>query len=138
MAIRTARQRNAVSEGIALGLCMLERYEFPFNKLRIDLAFESAWRDWPDRYKAQFSQVATDLKNGTDAVWVMTHADEAKHTWTFFWDVSGPKINIYSRSGDWDSDNPEDVARAVSVIDGDVPLEGWISLAQDFVTDLDS
>jgi hypothetical protein len=42
MAITPARQRNAVSEGIALGLCMLERYEFPYDKVRIDLAFERA------------------------------------------------------------------------------------------------
>ena len=45
--ISPARQRNAVSQGMALGLCMLERYEFKFEKLRVDLAFEDAWRDWP-------------------------------------------------------------------------------------------
>jgi hypothetical protein len=67
MAIGAARQRNAVSEGMALGLCMLERYEFHFDKLRVDLAFENAWRDWPDRYKTQFRHVRTDLRNGTDA-----------------------------------------------------------------------
>ena len=68
----------------------------------------------------------------------MTHADEAKHTMVFFWDVSGQQLKICGRSGDWDSDNPDDVAYAVSVLDGDVPLEGWVSLAQDFVTNLDS
>jgi hypothetical protein len=76
--ITPARQRNAVSQGIALGFCMLERYEFKFDKMRVDLAFEHAWRDWPDGYKSQFPQVSTDLSKGTDAVWVMTHADERK------------------------------------------------------------
>lgn len=137
MAISAARQRNAVSEGFALGLCILERYEFPFEKMRVELAFENAWRDWPERYKSQFSQVATDLRNGTDAVWVMTHADQGKRTMVFFWEVTGPKITIYGRSGDWNSDDPEDVAYAVRVIDGDVPIEGWVSLAQEFVSHLD-
>jgi hypothetical protein len=57
----------------------LGRYEFKFDKLRIDLAFEHVWRDWPDRYKSQFSQVDTEPRNGTDAVWVMTYADEKKN-----------------------------------------------------------
>lgn len=138
MAITPSRQRNAVSEGIALGLATLRRCEFHFEKLRVDLAFENAWRDWPDRYKSQFKQVATDLRNGTDAVWVMTHADEDKRTMTFYWETSGSKLTIHTRSHDWDSDNPEDVARAVRMIPGDVPLDGWVSLAQDFVNDFDS
>jgi len=44
MAITPARQRNAVSEGIALGLLMLDRNEIPFDKFRVDLAFEHAWK----------------------------------------------------------------------------------------------
>lgn len=57
----------------------------------------------------------------------MTHASETKRTMVFFWDWQGATINIYSRSGDWDSDDPVDVDFALEVIDGDVPLEGWIS-----------
>jgi len=95
--ITAARQRNAVSQGIALGLCVLGRYEFKFDKLRIDLAFEHAWRDWPDRYKSQFSQVDTDLRKGKDAVWVMTRADESKRVTPLFWDWSGAVITIHQR-----------------------------------------
>lgn len=136
--ITPTRQRNAVSQGMALGLCMLERYEFQFDKLRIDLAFEHAWQDWPSRYKAQFPQVNTDLRNGTDAVWVMTRATERKQVTPFFWDWSGQTINIYHRGdGDWDSDNPDDVEYALRMVDGDVPLEGWVSLARSFLDDID-
>lgn len=136
MKISASRQRNAVSEGMALGLCMLDRYEFAFNKLKVDLAFEGAWRDWPDQYRSQYPQVGTDLRNGTDAVWVMTHADEKKQTNTFFWDTSGQIIKIYARSHDgWDSDNPDDIARALRFIDGDVPIEGWVALAESFLDD---
>ncbi|ORV91185.1 hypothetical protein AWC11_11300 [Mycobacterium interjectum] len=137
MAISSPRQRNAVSEGIALGLCMLQRYEFKFDKFRIDLAFEHAWRDWPDRYRSQFPQISTDLRKGTDPVWVMAHADDNKKTYAFFWHWSGGNLTIHRR-GEWDSATPEDVDFALKVIDGDVPLEGWVSLAQAFVTDLDS
>lgn len=116
---------------------MLERYEFAFDKFRVDLAFEHAWRDWPEHYRSQFPQVNTDLRKGTDAVWVMTHADENKKTYVFFWDWSDGKLTIYGR-GEWDSDDPADVEFALEVIDGDVPLEGWVSLARDFLADLES
>lgn len=129
-------QRNAVSEGMAFGLCKLERYEFPFPKMRIDFAFERAWRNWPDQYCSQFSQAGTDLRNGLGGSLVMTGATEKKQTFAFFWDRDYPP-KIYARQQDWDSDDPDDVDFALRVIDGDVPQAGWVSLAQDFVTDLD-
>jgi len=42
-AITSAKQRNAVSEGIALGLVLLSRPSLPFDKMGIDLAFGGAW-----------------------------------------------------------------------------------------------
>lgn len=131
-----ANQRNTVSEGLAFGLCMLERYEFPFPKMRIDFAFEYAWQNWPDRYRGQFSQVGTDLRNGFGGSLVLTRATEKKQTFAFFWDRDYPST-IYARQQDWDSDNPDDVDFALKVIGGDVPQSAWVSLAKDFVTDLD-
>jgi hypothetical protein len=115
-----------VSQGIAIGLCVLERYEFKFDKFRVDMAFEHAWRDWPDRYKSQFPQVTTDLSKGTDAVWVMTHADERKQVTPLFWDSSDGKLTIYQRGDDWDSDDSGDVDYALKMVDGDVPLDAWV------------
>lgn len=129
-------QRNAVSEGMAFGLCMLERYEFPFPKMRIDFAFEHAWRNWPDWYRSQFSQVGTDLRNGLGGSLVMTRATEKKQTFAFFWDRDYPST-IYARQQGWDSDDPADVDFALKVVGGDVPQAGWVSLAKDFVADLD-
>jgi hypothetical protein len=95
------------------------------------------WQSWPDRYKSQFPQVDTDLRNGTNAVWVMTHADEKKKTYVLFWDWEGGPLSVYGRRSDWDfSDNSDDLQHAVTMIDGNVPLDGWISLEQDFLTDL--
>jgi hypothetical protein len=132
-----ARQRNGVSEGIALGLCMQGRYEFVFEKMRIDLAFEHAWRTWPSLYRALYPQVDADLRNGTDAVWVMTQADERKQVAPFFWDWSGGKLTIYQRGDDWDSDDSNDVEYALGMIAGDIPLDGWLSLATEFLASFD-
>jgi hypothetical protein len=135
--ITGARQRNAVSQGMALGLCVLNRYEFKFDKLRVDLAFERAWRAWPDSFKSKFLRVTTDLRNGTDAVWVMAHADERKQVTPLFWDWSSGTLTIHQRGNDWDSGDPGDVEYALSMVDGDVPLEGWIVLARTFLDDYD-
>jgi hypothetical protein len=106
MPISPARQRKAVSEGMALGLVMLDRNELPFtNKMRIDLAFGRAWRDWPDRYKSEFKQVSTDLAKGKDAVWVMTDAEKTKRTAAFYWEGDGGTLSIHGRQSDWDGDD---------------------------------
>jgi hypothetical protein len=61
IALSPACQCNGVSEGMALGLVMLDRNELPFtNKMRIALPSTEPG-DWPDRYKSQFKQVSTDL-----------------------------------------------------------------------------
>lgn len=115
---------------------MLERYEFLYSKQIVDLAFERAWLDWPDRYKSQFPQVNTDLRQGTDAIWVMTHATQTKKTLVLFWEVEAGTLHIYPRS-ELSIDDPDDVKWAVEVVGGDVPLDGWVSLATEFVDDYD-
>jgi hypothetical protein len=42
MAVTPSRQRNAVSEGVALGLVMCDRFTLPRDKVGIDLSFEGA------------------------------------------------------------------------------------------------
>jgi hypothetical protein len=132
MKLSPSRQRNAVSEGMALGIVMCGRSELPWDKVGIDLAFEAAWRNWS--YSVRFSQVSTDLRNGSDGVWVITHADERKQVWNLFWDTSGSEIVIYLRDTWADVDfDPVEVARS---IDGEVPAEGWKELAVQFLTRL--
>jgi hypothetical protein len=135
MAMSAARQRNAVSEGMALGLVMQGRTTLPFDKVAVDLAFEGAWRGW--EYASRFSQVSTDLRNGSDGVWVMTHASETKRTVVLFWDRDGRELAIYTRLSDWDPGDDDEVDYALRMIDGDVPLEGWVALARRFLERLD-
>lgn len=114
---------------MALGLLMCGRHSLPWNKVGIDLAFEGAWRSW--QYRSRFSQVNIDIAHGSDGVWVMTRADERKHTTNFFWDTSGREIAIYARPIWVDEDVDPD--EAAGLIDGDVPGEGWRELAADFL-----
>ena len=65
MAITPSGQRNAVSEGMALGLIICDRFTLPWDKIGIDLSFEGAWRSW--QYKSRFSQVNTDIRRGLGA-----------------------------------------------------------------------
>ncbi len=131
MTMTATRQRNAVSEGAALGLVALGYDRIPFDKVQVDLAFGGAWRDWS--YGGRFSQVNTDLKNGLDEVHALTRATEGKRTMSFYWDHGGRELTIFWRHHDFDPHSGEDLEWAARMIDGDVPLEGWKALAQGFL-----
>lgn len=132
MKLTSSRQRNAVSEGMALGMLMCDRDELHYDKVRIDLAFEGAWYSWP--YRDGFSQVSTDLGNGSDGVRVMTHADERKQVYNLYWDASGGTVNVYARP-QWANEELDYDAIAES-IDREVPADGWRALAEDFLARL--
>ncbi|MGY5310737.1 hypothetical protein [Nocardia gipuzkoensis] len=125
-----ARQRNAVSEGMALGLLLCGRNTVAYDKVAVDLAFEGAWQMW--EYRDQFPQVDTDLRKGLDGIWAMTRADEQKQVWVLFWETDG-ELTICARQSDWDFEDPADLEYAIKMIDGDVPVEGWKALAQEFL-----
>jgi hypothetical protein len=129
MAITAARQRNAVSEGMTLGLPMCGRNSLPFDKVSIELSFEGAWRFW--QYRRTFPQVDTDVRQGLDGVWAMTRADERKQPFNLFWHTDAPEVTICGR-GVW-SDEDVDADQASAWIDGGVPAEGWRDLATDFL-----
>jgi hypothetical protein len=134
MALTPARQRNAVSEGMALGLLMCGRDSLPYDKVRLDLSFEAAWRSWT--YRTRFPQVNTDLSNGLDGVWAMTRADADKRVRVLYWEDDGRAFQICTRQPDWTPDAPDDLDYAVGMIAGDVPLTGWEELAREFLTRL--
>lgn len=60
-------------------------------------------------------------------------ATERKQAWALFWDTSGGELSIHPRQSDGDPEDAYDLEFALEVIDGDVPLEGWVSLAQAFL-----
>lgn len=133
MTLTPARQRNAVSEGMALGLLMCGRDELPFDKMSVDLSFEGAWRDWS--YGRTFRQVGTDLRNGSDGVWVMIHADKDKRVFNLYWDTDGRSLTIHRRASWADADIDADVV--AESIDGDVPAHGWKALEGGFLARLE-
>lgn len=131
MALTPARQRNGVSEGMALGLLICGRDSLPFDKVAVDLAFEGAWRSWT--YRTKFPQVNTDLSKGSDGARVMTRADADKRVYALYWERGGRTISIHPRQPEWTPNDRNDLDYAVEMIDGDVPLAGWEELAREFL-----
>lgn len=130
MAILTStQQRNAVSEGAALGLLLHGRDRLPHDKIAIDLAIAHAWRRWPraDQYPAlarTFEQY-----NGTYA---LLRADERKHTWALYWDTSGSEAVIRRRAS-FLGDDPLPFEEMADVIDDRISADDWATLAGDFL-----
>jgi hypothetical protein len=116
---------------MALGLVTCGRSSLPVDKVRLDLAFAGAWRSW--QYARLFPKVSTDLSKGLDGVRAMSRATERKHSWVLFWEFGARELTIRARQPDWDPDDAADVEYAVNMIDGDVPLEGWVALARGFL-----
>lgn len=135
MALTRTRQRNAVSQGMALGLLLNGYNELPTDKVAVDLSFEGAWRGWTHRHR--FSQVNTDLAKGSDGWNVITRADEAKQVFGPHWTHDGYRWVITTRDADWTVDNSDDVEHAVSMIGADVSAEGWSELAREFLRRMD-
>ena len=135
MTLTPARQRNAVSEGAALGLLLCARADLPFDKMKVDLAFAGAWRDWT--YRDRFPQVNTDLAHG-GAYLTLIHAQKTRQVWAMFWVNMGDRLVINTRDPDWSVDNPADVEYALTMIGGDVPRDGWVSFAESFLSRFDS
>jgi hypothetical protein len=53
--------------------------------------------------------------------------------WVLFWDNSDGELRIHPRQPDWDPADQAGLDFALQVIDGDVPLDAWVSLAQEFL-----
>jgi len=129
MTLTESRQRNAVSEGMALGLVLCGHESISESKASIDLSVVGAWRAWP--YSAHFPRVDSQVQRFLDGTRVMTHAEESHQTWVFYWSRSWPPT-ICRRDPSWNAADPSDVEHAVNMIDGDVPADGWMRLAEDF------
>lgn len=135
MALTPAAQRNAVSEGMALGLVACGRDALCSDTDRVGPAFESAWRSWVHRVR--FPQIERDLSDGDSGVSVLTRADKPKHAWALYWEQSGGEFRVQARQPDWSPDDVADLDYAATVIDGEVQLAGWEALAREFLRHVD-
>lgn len=131
MKLTPTEQRNAVSQGIALGILACGYGSIEFNKVKVDLAFTSAFRDWP--YQHHFPQVHTDLNRSFDGARVLSRAGERQHTSVLYWKSEGGSLDVHARQSNFDPEDSDDLKFAASVICDDVSLEGWKALAQDFI-----
>lgn len=128
MTLSSTRQRNAVSEGFALGLLRNDRVELPRDKVAIDLAFDHAWRNW-DR-KHLYPQVSTDLRNGSDGIYVITRARKNHGVIHFYWDADSWPYKVVARHG---ASSIEEVESIAENIDGGLPLSVWAELVRLFL-----
>lgn len=127
---RMTAQRNAASEGLALGLVALGWKLLPDRQAAVDEAFATAWRGWP--YRARFPVVCHDVEQGLRGEHIVTRARRTKHTSILYWTRAGA-LCISQRRSDWSPNITADLLAAADVIGGGVPLEGWIALANDFL-----
>ena len=135
MALTPTVQRNAVSEGMALGLLACGRDALPADEGPLGRAFEKAWLGWAHRVR--FPQVETDLSEGGDGVTAMTSADKPKQAWALYWMRNGDEFLVQARQPDWSPDDPDDLNYAAVVIDGGVSLVEWEALAREFLRHLE-
>lgn len=125
-----SRQRNSVSEGMALGLLMNGTDELPMDKVIVDLAFEGEFPRWS--HSRHFPQVVTDLRNGLDGYIAITRADERKQAYHLFWSERGWPYVIHARAR-WD-DMDIDPREVAASIHKDIPADAWGELARDFLS----
>lgn len=58
---------------------------------------------------------------------------EQMKTFALYWDQEGTDLKIRARQFDWNPDDTDDLAFAVSVIHDSVTAEGWTQLAEEFL-----
>lgn len=126
------QQRNSLSEGVALGLTMLDCWELPHDKVAVDPAFTGAFRSWP--HASLFPRVQSDLRSA-DGTRVMTRVTFRKQTALLFWE-SGRTLTIHRRIDDWKVDDAGDLEFAVKVVDERLPASAWADLARRFLKKL--
>lgn len=138
-------QYKAVSAGIALGLCIADRYTVPGAKLPLEFSFQRAWKRW--EHKDRFPAIGKVFALGVptvDPYIVLTSADERVRTpyVPFYWgDGEQGGYQIYGRQGsDWDPSQVEDLELVASHLSHDpvIPPAAWESLARDLLEELDA
>lgn len=128
-------QRNSFSEGLAIGLIYLDRLPLNYGgKMQFEFALDHAFRNWS--HAETFPRINYQLfgRGSVDGLHVATHADTKRLGYTFWWDKGYP-LDVYA-ADHWDDDR-SDLTEAAARLIGDVPLEGWVELAQLFCGHLD-
>jgi hypothetical protein len=122
-----ANQETAVGEGLALGCVALGVESFNAAKMTIEFAFVRAWRDWS--YRSHFPAVRADLRRN-DLLRIISKSPRRRSAHLTGWASEWPFVPFISES--W---NIEDVAEMLEE-QTEVPLRGWIDLAQPFLDQL--
>ena len=136
-------QQQQVSAGLALGLCMLERYSIPSGKQKVEFSFRRAWRDWDHSPLYPAMNRVVDLSQPTvDPYYALLSAGDniRRLALPYYWDRNGRTLTIYGRDGsDWDIDDPDDIDWVAQQLHDSEPppAAAWRDLAAAFLSELD-
>jgi hypothetical protein len=128
MTMTDAKQRNAVSEGIALGLLMWGSDHVELrDAVTWDRAIEAAWWKW--KYRDRLLRVSTDIRQRRNGLQVATRGRERNRVYNLYWERDCGSWFVRRRPP-WDED-PPDFEMMASDIPGGVPADGWMELAKE-------
>ncbi|WP_152666792.1 hypothetical protein [Arthrobacter sp. YC-RL1] len=132
------QQYRTVSAGFALGLLMNGYNQIPNDKVKVELIFVSAWRQWSHRQElpAADKSIAGTRKDW-DILRIITDLDKDKKQpyVPFQWDEhapGGPRIEIRNAT-DFDPSNQNDTEFYAKNISDQIPVSAWKELAKNFL-----
>lgn len=126
MSLSASQQRNAVSEGFALGLISNGYRGLRDDKVAIDLSVEEAWSKWSER--SRFPQVSTDLRKGLAGSIVMSRRQGVPSR-GLVWSHD-PEYQVLIKVGELDPRRVDDLEFLASLIRGKLSLDQWKALGR--------
>lgn len=127
MTMTIARQRNAFSEGLALGLLERGRLPLEFGKTDLDVAIEEAFQAWS--YASQFPRIHTDLfgRASLDGLWVMLHVDTPRKARIIYWNPGTNPLSV-TTVPQW-AGRTASLDELARVLNPTIPADAWRELA---------
>lgn len=129
MSLSASQQRNAVSEGFALGLLSNGYGGVRDDKESIDHSVEEAWSAWEERHR--FPQVSADIRKGLAGSIVMTRRQGIPSR-GLVWS-EGPEYQVLVKVSELDPDRVDDLEFLASLIQGNLSLGHWKELGKKLV-----
>lgn len=137
------KQYRRISAGVALGLIINDCYKLPNNKVRVELAFTSAWLQWAHGNAYPWMQrTATMAVKDLDVIHIITEMDKDKRDpfMPFYWDSHAPEgPTIYARANvDFDPNDDDNLEFLAGHLDNEnhIPAQAWGELASVFLEKL--
>jgi hypothetical protein len=124
------RQFTEIGEGLAAGVLASGTGEIIAQKLTVQLAFQSAWRDWI--YASRFPHVRADLDRNHIYGQIIGRSERRRGSRQAAWIKEGLRLTPHV-DPEW---TPSEVLDTLADVTG-VPADGWTELASLFLAGLE-